>query len=76
MRKQPLKTDRRKARGWLVENGVRQKEIQTALEQKSPTQVHETLQGLRHDRRVLQYILDKGCPAGFLALPEDMLNAA
>lgn len=70
--KKPLKANRRRARGWLVENGVRQKEIQTALEQKSPTQVNETLQGMRNDRRVLQYILDKGCPPNFLDLPADM----
>ena len=72
MKKKPLKADRRRARGWLVENGVRQKEIQTALEQKSPTQVNETLQGMRNDRRVLQYVLDKGCPPNFLDLPADM----
>ncbi len=34
--------------------------------------VNKTLRGIRHNRKVLQYLLNKGCPAKYLALPEDM----
>jgi hypothetical protein len=34
--------------------------------------VSNTLADRRHDRQVLWYLVDKGCPVKFLALPADM----
>lgn len=60
----------------MILQGIRQKDIQNDLGQRHETQVNETLQGLRSDRRVLQYLLDNGCPAGYLELPADMCEVA
>lgn len=68
--------DRKKARLWLLEKEVRQVDIQRALKQKYDTQVQQTLAGDRSDRKVLKYLLNLGCPAKYLALPEDMKEMA
>ncbi len=68
--------DRQKARVWMLENHVRLVDIQRELEHKSNTQVVETLQGWRNHRKVLEFLLEKGCPAQFLDLPKDMRAAA
>lgn len=72
MKINPKKKNRRRALAWLVERGVRQKEIQLELHNRSNAQVNETLQGTRNDRRVLQYLLDLGCPEEYLDLPKGM----
>lgn len=64
--------DRRRARAWLVEMGIRQVSIQRDLQHKQFTQVNETLQGVRDNRRVLQRLIELGCPREFLALPKEM----
>ena len=56
----------------MVMNDIRQVDIVKALRFRFDTQVHETLYGVRNDRRVLQYLLDHGCPADYLHLPGDM----
>lgn len=76
MKKQMSITDRRKVRAWMIMQGISQTSIKVALGHKSINQVHATLQGIRNDRRVLQYLLDNGCPAEHLNLPSDMLEAA
>lgn len=38
--------------------------------------VSDTIAGRRQNRRVLQYLLDAGCPAKHLDLPKDMREAA
>lgn len=76
MRTKPDKNDRRKVRSWMVLNKIRQTDIMEALGHKSVNQVHSTLHGFRNDRRVLQYLLDKGCPGEYLNLPIDMREAA
>lgn len=68
--------DRREARAWMVIQKIRQTDIKKALGHKSMNQVHGTLQGYRSDRRVLQYLIDLGCPTDKLCLPVDMLKAA
>ncbi len=63
---------RKRARMWLFEREIRQVDIQRALNFKHKAQVHGTLWGNRNDRKVLRYLLDIGCPPGFLDLPADM----
>lgn len=70
--KKTAKKPRLDAQAWMVRNGLRQTDIKVSLGHKSINQVHGTLQGDRNDRRVLQYLLDKGCPPNFLDLPADM----
>jgi hypothetical protein len=72
MRKETVNKDRARAWAWLVCRGIRQVEIQRALQLKYITQVNETMRGSRNDRRVLQYIIDLGCPREYLDLPTDM----
>ncbi|SHH34130.1 hypothetical protein [Desulfofustis glycolicus] len=64
--------ERIKAKAWMVLNRIRQVDIQKALDFTHDTQVTETLRGIRNNRAVLQYLLDAGCPADYLHLPEDM----
>lgn len=64
------------AYGWLRQKKIKQVDIQIALGHRSPTQVCETLAGRRHDRQVLQWLIDNGCPERYLALPADMRRAA
>ena len=70
------KNSRRFALAWLVANEIRQKDIQEELGHKSINQVHATLHGLRNDRKVLHKLLEMGCPAADLDLPDDMRAAA
>jgi hypothetical protein len=76
MRTAMNKNDRRQVRAWMIMEEIRQTDVQVALKQKSINQVHSTLQGFRNDRRVLQYLIDRGCPVEYLNLPVDMRKAA
>lgn len=69
--------DRRKqAKAWMVLNDIRNVDIKEALQLNHHTQVIETLSGKRNNRKVLQYLLEKGCPADYLDLPEDLTVSA
>lgn len=72
MKNKTDRIDRRKARAWLVLKGIRLIDIQRAINFKHPTQIGETLRGIRSDKRVLQYILDQGCPERYLKLPDSI----
>lgn len=67
--------NRNAARAWMVTNHIRQRDIQIAVGHSTPVQTSETMRGIRSSREVLQYLLDKGCPARYLALPKDMQEA-
>jgi len=64
--------DRREARAWMVLQGIRPKDIQDSMSLRYHSQVVETLTGKRDDRRVLQWLLDHGCPSAHLRLPKSM----
>jgi hypothetical protein len=76
MKKSSVRTvkDRTKARSWMVDNHIRQRDIQLSLGHQYPVQVSETMRGVRSNRAVLEYLLDKGCPGEYLALPLDILE--
>jgi hypothetical protein len=63
---------RKQVRIWMLINDIRSVDIQKALCVKSHTLVANTLAGRRNNRRVLQYLKDKGCPVEYLDLPADM----
>lgn len=60
---------------WMLRNGLREHDIvrETGVEQSF---VNKTLNGTRNNREVLQYLIEKGCPAKHLALPKKMREAA
>ena len=64
-----------KIKVWMLENGVRQSEISVAVN-IGMSNVSRTIDGQRNCRAVLSYLLDKGCPAKYLDLPEDLKKAA
>lgn len=66
---------RKHAKAWMVLNDVKNMDIQKALNMENHVQVSDTLRGRRSHRQVLQYLLDRGCPAEYLALPLDMREA-
>lgn len=51
-------------------------QIQRALGFKNHGVVSDTINGGRQNRRVLQYLLNAGCPAKHLGLPKNMIRAA
>lgn len=59
---------------WMLRNDLREVDIVTATSEEQ-TYVNKTLNGLRNNRIVLQYLVNKGCPGKYLALPEDMKEA-
>lgn len=75
MTKQVRET-RKQARAWMVLNNIRNTDIQKALRMNNHVTVANTMAGRKHNRRVLQYLMDNGCPSEYLALPKDMGKAA
>jgi len=69
------RTIRLQAKAWMVMEQMRIVDIQRALGHKQHVQAVETLTGVRDHRQVLRYLLEKGCPAKYLALPNDMKEA-
>lgn len=71
-----MRRERRRAKAWMVLHNIRNVDIKRDLGLNYHTQVIETLSGTRDDQRVLQYLIDRGCPERFLDLPEKMRRAA
>ena len=63
---------RKQARAWMVMNDIRIVDIKEALAMKTHVPISFTLSGAKHNRRVLAYLLQRGCPEEYLALPKDM----
>jgi len=59
---------------WMIRNRIKQKDVEKGARVTQST-VSKTLSGDINTRSVLRFLLDKGCPAEFLALPEDMREA-
>lgn len=74
-RKDKRREIRRQAKAWMVLNNIRNVDIKKALAMNNHTIVIETLAGKRNDRRVLQFLLAKGCPVSYLAIPQNMVEA-
>jgi len=60
---------------WMLRRGLREKDI-VAATGEDQRYVNNTLLGRKHNRVVLQYLKDRGCPERYLALPADMQTAA
>lgn len=61
---------------WMIRNGHTVESIRKDLDYSNHTQVSLTIAGARDSMRVLGYLLNKGCPAKHLGLPERMEKAA
>ena len=57
---------------WMLRNGHTINSITQALGYRNNSCVSTTIAGQRHATRVLQYLLEQGCPARLLDLPERM----
>ncbi|HCR14005.1 MAG TPA: XRE family transcriptional regulator [Solidesulfovibrio sp.] len=60
-----------KIKYWMSENNLKMVDIEREI-QISHSLVSDTIHGKRNNRRVLQALLDAGCPAKMLDLPADM----
>lgn len=60
---------------WMLRNDLRERDIADATGEER-SYVSKTLNGTRNNRTVLRYLMDKGCPERYLALPADMQAAA
>lgn len=58
---------------WLHEKGLTLADIATTLD-INPGIVSATIRGVRNTRQVLKWLIDKGCPAKILSLPDDLKN--
>ncbi len=61
----------RKVRAWMVEKGISVSDV-ARLAGIARSIVSETVHGQRNNRRALRALLEVGCPARLLALPEDV----
>lgn len=61
---------------WMKRKEVTVVSIQRALRFINHGTVSNTIAGRKNNRKVLQYLLNRGCPARFLDLPPDMRKAA
>ena len=57
---------------WMLRNGHTINSITQALGYRNNSSVSTTIAGQRHATRVLQYLLEQGCPERLLDLPERM----
>ncbi len=60
-----------KIKYWMSENNLKVADIAREI-QIAHSLVSDTIHGKRNNRRVLQALLDAGCPARMLDLPADM----
>jgi len=61
---------------WMKRQKLTVAKVQRALGFVNHGVVSDTIAGRRQNRRVLQHLLDAGCPEKFLDLPADMRRAA
>lgn len=61
---------------WMLDEGLYVAQIQRNLGFKAHSLVSDTIAGRKDNRKVLRFLLDRGCPVELLALPEDMKEAA
>lgn len=59
---------------WLAERKIKVIEVAADLGMHHCV-VSDTIHGRRNNRRVLRWLRERGCPARYLALPEDMKAA-
>ena len=73
-RAKTTRPNRKQARVWMLTHDIRNVDIQNALQMKSHSLIASTLAGSRNNRRVLQYLVERGCPVEYLDLPKGMKN--
>ena len=71
-KKTTKKRDSLKVYFWMKENGLSYVGIARDLGYGGHMSVWRTVNGKKNIRKVLQYLVDRGCPKGILALPTDM----
>ena len=59
---------------WMRRNDLSVAKIQKRLGYKTHTGISNTLAGRENLRKVLQLLVEEGCPVEILDLPEDMAN--
>lgn len=57
---------------WMKRNKLSVAKIQKRLGYRTHTGISNTLSGRDHLRKVLQLLVDEGCPVEYLDLPKDM----
>lgn len=57
---------------WLMRRSIKMEDIRRVLGYRNPKTVWATVEGRTNNRRVLSWLLSHGCPAEYLALPDDM----
>ncbi len=68
--------DKIEIKRWMLRKGVTVYGIRDALGYKTHGAVSNTLADRQDNRKVLGYLLEKGCPKKYLGLPKDMKGMA
>ena len=71
-RAKTTRPNRKQARVWMLTHDIRNVDIQNALQLKSHSLISSTLAGSRNNRRVLQYLIERGGPVEYLDIPGKM----
>ncbi|MEN8134290.1 MAG: XRE family transcriptional regulator [Thermodesulfobacteriota bacterium] len=61
---------------WMRHHGLSVTKIQREIGFKNHGVVSNTIAGRKNNRKVLRLLVAKGCPVRYLALPDDMREAA
>ncbi|PIE60528.1 MAG: hypothetical protein CSA31_01625 [Desulfobulbus propionicus] len=59
---------------WMKRNNMSVTKIQKALGYKTHTGISNTLAGREHLKKVVLFLVEKGCPVKHLDLPEHMMK--
>lgn len=59
---------------WMLRKRITARYIQRELGHRYPTQVSETINGVRNNRQVLAWLVDHGCPIDDVKLPPNMID--
>lgn len=57
---------------WMDERRIRQEHVAERAGLQAKSIVSRTIRGQANNRKVLLVLLELGCPAGYLGLPEDL----
>lgn len=58
---------------WMIDSDLKKADISRAVEVNKPL-VGKTIEGKRNNRKVLRYLVTKGCPVAVMDLPQDLVN--
>ena len=66
------KRNKKEIKRWMLDNDITVTSIQEELGYETHSVISNTLASRAHNRKVLRWFKEQGCPVKYLALPKDM----